>query len=90
MALIGPRVWVMRRAPPPSVQQWGGWEGGEWASGDAKLNRQSIISQALSCRMAPGLETGKAMMDGGGARRFWVGGMCLWALVEPRLNHRHG
>lgn len=41
--------------------------------------------QAGLCRMAPGLETGKAMMDGGGARRFWVGGMCLWALVGPRI-----
>ena len=45
-------MWVMRRAPPPSVQQWGGQGGGERASGDAKLSRQSIISEALSFLLA--------------------------------------
>lgn len=33
-----------------SVQEHGGWEtrgGGEWAQGDAKLSRESIISEPL-------------------------------------------
>lgn len=43
------------------------------------------VLQAGLCRMAPGLETGKAMMDRGGARRLRGGRMCLWALVSPRI-----